>query len=116
MFKFFGKAITVVKAVFGSNDLASANFVENYVIPDMLSRGFGFGRSAVGSALVKLGITKFSQIDTLTPDQIAFIQGAPKVGPKVFYGFRRYLASRGNLPGVTGEEVVQIIVDDPSET
>jgi len=81
-------------------------FVEQYLLPDMVENGFGFGRAAVGAALARLGKTSFDEVFNLTPADLAVIQSSRGVGRKVYDGFLRYLAKRGVLIAAGGEPVV----------
>lgn len=69
-------------------------FIEQVLIPDMLARGFGFGRAAVAEYLRRQGVSSFVELDNLTFEIIDGAAEAKGVGPKVFQGFLKYIAAR----------------------
>lgn len=101
---------------FESRETKSRRFVDSFVEPDMLANGFGFGRRAVSNALVRLRITSFDQLFSLTAEQLETIRTARGVGPKVVSGFEKYLAKRGVLPASETQEPVAVVTEDNTST
>lgn len=104
------------REIFDNKEAKSERFVTQFVEPDMLDNGFGFGRKNTCKALIALRVTSFEQLFSLSADQLETIRTARGVGPKVFTGFQRYLAARGVLPGADAAEATTVVTDDTSST
>lgn len=110
MLNLLQRARLAIQSRFEGRAGKSEKFVENFVLPDMVEKGFGFGRAAVGAALVKRRVKTFEDIANLPAADIEAISNARGVGPKVMRGFKTYLAKIGRLPDAD-EPVETVIVD-----
>jgi len=115
MLAIFKKMLEAGRAKFENREAKSERFVTQYVEPDMLDNGFGFGRKNTCKALVGLRVTSFEQLFTLSAEQLETIRTARGVGPKVFSGFQRYLAARGVLPGADAAEATTVVTSETKE-
>jgi hypothetical protein len=115
MLAFFKKALEAGFARFENREAKSERFVTQFVEPDMLDNGFGFGRKNTCKALIALRVTSFEQLFTLSAEQLETIRTARGVGPKVFTGFQRYLAKRGVLPGAAEQEATAVATTPAAE-
>lgn len=97
--------------IFATPEQKSARFVENFLIPDMLAKGFGFGRAAVGKALIKLKVRSFDDVFDLSADDLEVVRNSRGVGAKVMVGFERYLAGGGRLPDAPAEPPVSLPIE-----
>lgn len=115
MLALFKKVLEAGKARFENRAAKSERFVTNFVELDMLDNGFGFGRKNTCKALIALRVTSFEELFSLSADQLETIRTARGVGPKVFVGFQRYLATRGVLPGAETQEATAVATTPAAE-
>ena len=111
MLSIFKQARQRAREIFDNRQAKSERFVTNFVEPDMLANGFGFGRAATCKALIALRVTHFEQLFALDATELEAIRTARGIGPKVFRGFQRYLASRGVLLGADAAEAKAVITE-----
>lgn len=105
----------IFKTLFDTPADRSLRFVQQFLLPDMVDKGFGFGRAAVGAALVKLRVQSFDDVIMLTKADLEIIGNGRGVGPKVMKGFSAYLAKIGRLPDAD-EPIASLTVDSVEVT
>lgn len=106
------KSILAAIGLGPSRAVLSQRFVEQFLLPDMVENDFGFGRAAVGNALIAMQKTSFDEVFALTPVELERIRNSRGVGAKVYTGFLKYLARRGVLISAdqAGITVVETVV------